>query len=307
MKKLTILKVSLGISAMIFMLLLAYSMIGVYYKDTFTYGTWINGIYCTGLTVEEANDALLQDRTYDGLVVYDLEGDPYTIHAQDIEYQLEYKKSIQDILNKQKPFEWIYDFFVPNKLVIEPYGIYNEALLEEVLADFPPLMSRSLYEDTQKKQPTVCIMKTDDFGYILVDETRDLLEYNKAYEIIKDKIMKGQKECDLVLEDCYVNLPVTPEAHDTYLLWNRIKAFQDFRMEYHIGDCEEVVDAAIVADWIKVDEEGKIIVDDQGNLVLNEMMIREYIAFLSTEYDTLGKPHTFKATRGDIVNIEGGT
>ena len=49
------------ISLLIILLLAGGVYIGLakYYEDGFSYGTWINGIYCTGKSVEEVNEELL--------------------------------------------------------------------------------------------------------------------------------------------------------------------------------------------------------------------------------------------------------
>ena len=39
-----------------------YTGLSVYYADSFSYGTWINGIYCTGMSISEANEKLLADK-----------------------------------------------------------------------------------------------------------------------------------------------------------------------------------------------------------------------------------------------------
>ena len=41
---------------------LIYLGLAIYYQDSFMYGTWINGIYCTGKTIEEV-EAIVIDYT----------------------------------------------------------------------------------------------------------------------------------------------------------------------------------------------------------------------------------------------------
>ena len=59
-----------------------YVGLAIYYHNAFAYGTWINGVYCTGRSIEEVNRELVQDFSYDGLTVYDKEGNSYTISAE---------------------------------------------------------------------------------------------------------------------------------------------------------------------------------------------------------------------------------
>ena len=42
-------------------LMAVYIGLAVYYRNAFTYGTWINGIYCTGKSIQEVNKELAAD------------------------------------------------------------------------------------------------------------------------------------------------------------------------------------------------------------------------------------------------------
>ncbi len=88
--------------------------------------------------------------------------------------------------------------------------------------------------------------------------------------------------------------------------WKGISEFQDFHLTYQFGDCEEVIDEAVVADWMMLDEESEIVFDEQNRPVLDETLIKEYVAYLASTYNTVGIERNFKATRGDIVKVSGG-
>ena len=60
-------------------LMATYLGLAVYYHNAFTYGTWINGIYCTGRSIQEVNDELVKDFTYEGVTVEDKDGSTYVI------------------------------------------------------------------------------------------------------------------------------------------------------------------------------------------------------------------------------------
>ena len=68
---------------------LIYLGLAIYYQDSFMYGTWINGIYCTGKTVDEVNQELIS--TYE-------QKDVYVVTPQDVE------------VIKPQEFNFSYDF-----------------------------------------------------------------------------------------------------------------------------------------------------------------------------------------------------
>ena len=44
-----------------------YLLLGKYYSEGFSCSTWINGVYCTGKTVEEVNKELISKNVYPGI------------------------------------------------------------------------------------------------------------------------------------------------------------------------------------------------------------------------------------------------
>ena len=74
-----------------------------------------------------------------------------------------------------------------------------------------------------------------------------------------------------------------------------------------MGNEQIPVDASVVCDWIELDEEGGFVLDDKGSLKLREGAVEEFIDALAEQYDTLGAERQFRATRGEIVTVEGGT
>ena len=49
----------IGIVSVFLILIGAYFGMAAYYSQRFCYGTWINGVYCTGKSVSEVNEELI--------------------------------------------------------------------------------------------------------------------------------------------------------------------------------------------------------------------------------------------------------
>ena len=60
---------AIGISVAIIIVSLAavYLLLGKYYSDGFSCSTWVNGVYCTGKTVDEVNRELVSLNVYPGI------------------------------------------------------------------------------------------------------------------------------------------------------------------------------------------------------------------------------------------------
>ena len=67
-------------------LLTVYFVLALYYREGFSLNTWINGVYCTGKTVEEVNSELLSHTEAPDVVIVDKAGEKYTITLADVDY-----------------------------------------------------------------------------------------------------------------------------------------------------------------------------------------------------------------------------
>ena len=84
-----------------------YLGLAYYYADGFSYNTWINGIYCTGKSVNEVNDELLKQYDYAGLTITDSDGKSYTIPAEAVNLTFDFNEVLELYLEKQNPVLWI--------------------------------------------------------------------------------------------------------------------------------------------------------------------------------------------------------
>lgn len=72
-----------------------YIGLAIYYHNAFAYGTWINGVYCTGKSIGDVNSELVKDFSYEGLTILDKDGNTYEIAADKIGYQFDFVKALE--------------------------------------------------------------------------------------------------------------------------------------------------------------------------------------------------------------------
>lgn len=297
-------RVARGISAALFtvvlLLLAAYMGLAKYYEGGFSYGTWINGIYCTGKTVDEVNEELLKSCTYDGLTIYDKDGYSYAIDSESIGFTFDFKEALQAYLNRQNPYLWIDNLMTSKEHTLIPVISYDRGKLEEAFLSISFLAGK-----TEEKERDIYIIKTLS-GYELVNERTGVLDEQKAKKVIEEALNSFESTVDLEEKSCYEDLPITEQMNDTLVLWEKIEAFQTCGIIYKFGDEQVPVNASVTCDWIALKEDGSFDYDETGNLAADDFRIEEFIERLADEYDTVGGSRHFAATRGDIVTVEGG-
>ncbi|MBQ7767205.1 MAG: L,D-transpeptidase family protein [Lachnospiraceae bacterium] len=274
-----------------------------YYSERFCYGTWINGIYCTGKTVEEVNHELIQMETYDTITVIDRNNSGYDISLEEIEYSMDYSDALSEIKDDQDSLKWIQYYGIEQTFSIMPKVIFSEEKLNELLkqADF---MNTEVLAVGNRPE---IVLEAD--GYHLYDHTVNQIVPEQVCKSVAQALYGLDREICLENEEgCYVTMARTQEMLDTYKLWNDIYAFQNFELTYAMGDREEKIDSAVVSQWIAVDETtGAFLRDERGELILDNEKVLEYVTWLGEQYDTVGKPREFMSTRGDLIQIEKST
>ena len=293
----------------LFSLLVAgYLAIGFYYLDGFAFGTWVNGLYCTGKSVEVMSEELLNQ--YDDsevLVILYKEGEKVqeSLPLGDKVVQADFTAPLHVLLAKQNPLLWGENLFsVGNQgrsRTMTPQLTVNLEMLADAFAQLP---------EVQLEQTTghgLSMEKTEE-GYRLVDTMTQVLDTEKACEHIKQGLREGQKEIDLTETDAYSDLPETEETESLRRLWDKVDAFQNScGIVYDMGDARIPLDASVVCDWILTDEAGNILLDENGNIQENPEGIPAFINQLADSYDTYGVERPFQTTRGDIVMVKGDT
>ena len=116
-------RVTLVIS--IIALVAVYLLLGCYYSDGFSYGTWFNGVYCTGKSVEEVNEILKEGVTLNSLTVEDQSGAQLVIDPEDIDLSYDYTESLNVRMQNQNALTWGLYLFSAYRSNIVPTITFN--------------------------------------------------------------------------------------------------------------------------------------------------------------------------------------
>lgn len=299
-----------------------------------------NSLYCTGMTVQEVADVFdsAYDLHADKVIVQTLDGKVHELPFDEYGITVSFEPAVARCLQNYtyRPYQWFWDgvddalnfvfdgkWSKPNLILNPTYPyVYPEYQMDVSVMKAKLLEQDWLNENLYDPENTVSIVRNADAGFVLVDETRDLLLREETVELIcatvanklsyaNDVYNAPWIEIDLSddvnRKTCYQSIPYTDEMKDTLSKWEGINNFQNFHLTYQFGDCEEVIDESVVADWMALDEYGNILFDENDVPVLDETMIAEYVAYLAATYNTVGIEREFQATRGEAVTVAGGS
>ena len=97
----------LTILCMTFVTLGGFLALTWYYGRTFVVNTWINGIYCTGMTVEEVNGELVRSVEIPKLAIIDGQGQSWILDLSLADYRVDYTESLQAYLRHRGRTSWL--------------------------------------------------------------------------------------------------------------------------------------------------------------------------------------------------------
>lgn len=273
--------------------------LGMYYRNNFPVNTWINGIYCTGKTIEEVNKELIEQTELPDISVLDRNGTVWIIPAEDIELKPDYSTSLKKFLKKNATAMWMNNLKQPVEIFLNDaeFG-WNDAKLSDNLKKLDFVMK-------EEQRSTGCQVEYDEeTGYFLLDGNTDRLNYEAALSYVKNSIFQGNFEISLLEGNCYENLSDDIRDERQRELWKQLDKFFSCKIVYDMGAEQIPLTKLILSDFLKADENRQILTDEDGMIVLDEERISNWVDNLAASYNTCDTVREFQSTRGDIVSVK---
>lgn len=299
MKK-TTKRLVLAVLLFLLLLLTGYFILAFYYREGFSVNTWINGVYCTGKTVEEVNSELLLRTEAPNIVIVDREGTEYTISLAEADYQADYSNVLEHYRQEQNPFLWVDNVLFHSRRELSPTVTVDVDGLRRAYD------SLEFVRAEQQKNKDYSLARDTSGEYVFTDGLAGRIDLEKAFLALENTVENGQETLNLSDSGCYYD--ITPNENQKTLrnLWKEIERYQRCDIVYCFGQERHPVTAADCASFL-VTENGLPVTDQTGNFVLDEEAVTAYVEQLAEKYDGYGRTRQFHSTRGDVITIEGGT
>lgn len=299
--------VLISVIGTILLLVGIYLGLSFYYKKVFPMNTWINGIYCTGKTVEEVNKELLQDAEAPFLTIRDLSGEEYQISPEEMGFTLEYTDRLKEILSgTRNSFYWPRYLVESGMETVFPIIQYDENAFKDAVSTLEFVQWESANPGELKIVPA-------DNGYVLHDTMKNRLNEEKMYEhltmMLKDEdfmqaaLESGSMSVNLRESQCYEDISPDENQQQVLLHWKNLKPYIDSGIIYDMGDEQIALKGKIASSFIALDDSGELCFDSAGQPVFDESVMEDFIHSLADAYNTYGKELTFTTTAGETKVI----
>ncbi len=277
--------------------------LGLYYRRHFPVNTWINGVYCTGKTLEEVNAELAEQLSFPDVVIRNGEDEKWTITPAELELRADYMQALRKFLRQNASGFWLENLQNPTHVRLEEVQYrWNE---EKLKACFDQL----IFVQDEKSKPSHCQIRFDaDAGYQFYDGNKNRLDTARALSYIGSCLEEGQMSIDLTAGGCYQDLQDTAEDTAERQLWGKLQEFFAVHsISYDMGTEQLTFTEETLSSFLAMDENGRFLLDKSGKFVIDQEAVEQWVEELAAEYNTAGTVRAFQSTRGDVIDVKYGT
>lgn len=269
-----------------------------YYRFNFPVNTWINGIYCTGKTVEEVNTELLQNTEAPVLTIVGKDGRKEQIILSEVGYQEDYLEHLQSYKQEQSTVLWTKYLVKSNQVTILPMQSFDKEVLKKLILQLDIVQA----EICEEESVDVKIIYGEN-GYELYDGLQQVFDPDKFTELVIKNIENGVYITDIAASNCYFVQEDSPEQKATRDLWQKLEKFLSLNLTYDMGAEQIVFDSSLTSQFVLLDDSGDFLLDSTGSFLWDTMKIEAFVDELAEKYNTCDTTLSFQATSGITVEV----
>ena len=277
----------------IVVVLVIYFGTSIFFINRFHPGSTINCINVSGKTVNQAYDEMLDKTKNYELNIKGKNGFNESINGDDINLIYTDNEIIGELKDSQNPFKWIYSVFKSNDYKSSDITSFDNDKLNKQIDN---LTCFNINDIEKPKNP---ILEYENSQYIILKESYgNKINKEKLYQVITDAIESGKTTIDMEEAECYESPRFTSESVEINEAKNTLNKYVSSKIIYNIGDEEEILDGNKIKEFLDVDGDYQV--------SINEQKVKFYVNTLAEKYNTIGKTRQFKTTLGDDISISGG-
>ncbi len=286
--------VVLAASGVFAVLAAVFLMINGRAKKIFASDTVVNEMDVSGMSKEDLEQEI---RDYSLTVTYrDEQGKEVSekVNGTDFDMSLgKNEEAVSKILNQQGIWEYLTGDGGEHKL--DELVQYDETKLA---ASVEQLTCFDIEKSIRPKNAYISEYDKAE-GYRIIEETAgNIIDKEKAYQVIMNAVQGMEREINLSEEDCYQKAEITSGDKRLNRALEQLNTYAGAKITYRFDSKKEVLDGRTISKWLKVNKKGKV--------TIQEEKAAEYILKLRRKYDTIFSSRKFKTSYGKIVTVDGG-
>lgn len=273
-----------------------YLLVAYFYREVFMVNTWINGIYCTGKTVEEVNTELLCETKAPFLTITNSAGETAQINMAHAFYQEDYTQSLKGYIHKKQSLLWLKFLLEEKHIELLPQQSFDEERLRALVLALP------IVQNEVPKELAVEIVLGEE-GYELQNNLSHVFQPEKFAEYVCTGFRNGELSFSMAESGAYADVEPDREQLETMALWEKLETFLQCNIVYDMGAEKIRLEKSITSQFVRTREDGSFDLDARGELQTDNEAIIAFVEKLGAEYNTCDTELAFNATRGEVVYV----
>ena len=232
-------------------LIVLYLIIGYFYSKGFPCCTWVNGVYCTGKSVDQVNSELCNKFDYKGITIKDQSGATLFVSAKEMDFKIDYTEALKEFIKNQNALSWGIYIFKGLTGQVEPDISCDEKKLAKIVGDWEIFVPQDTLD--------VSIVKTEK-GYELKNELLSVPNKESIIDAVDVAALNAASDIDLSskdYEDCYG--PIKPNAtqQEVIDLYSKIEPVINCNITYLYGNKKIPLKDGTASKFLLTNEEMK--------------------------------------------------
>ena len=299
--------VGILLGLLIFVMVIAgasYVMVANFYKTRFIKGTYINHFDCSNMTVEEVKTLITDEIMSYAINIEERDGITERLIAKDLGMAYVDDESVDQLLEEQNPYRWIFEFNKEKDVSISAISSFNEDIITE------SLQKLNCFDESVYEKPEDAYVKEGETSYEIVPEVEGTeLDFDKVYEVVIDAVDRHEESVNLDENGCYKAPSVRSDDEELNSYIKKVNKYLKSVLHYDFGGegRDITIDATKIKEWLIKGDDGLPELSKKGNPKLDESAIKAFVkSDMAKKYDTLGKPHKFKTHAGKTITLKNG-
>lgn len=271
-----------------------YASVALKYKVTFLPKTVINGINVAGMDAAAVYEMINQNIRQYTLKIVKRDGSFDQIRGDEIGLSMKADGALEQLLEHQNPFAWGAHYLKGNEYSLEAVVTYDARQLQSVVNALTCLDPEQIISPVDAQ-----IAYQNDIGYHIIAETdgNELLT-EMLYDEIANAIDRFDEQLSLDELQLYKQPQIRHNDPDLEAQLKTLQAYSELVITYRFGDQLEILDGTTIHQWL--------FVDDQNQVIIQEAGVKEYIAGLAKKYNTAYHAKQLNTSYGQTVTITSG-
>lgn len=281
-------------AGLITVLILLYFLLSIFYKNHFYLNTYINNVNTSNMTVEDAKAAINAKTASYSLILEERNDNQEQIFGDDFDLNTVFDGSIEQLMETQNGFTWPFSFFKKAEVEVDTMLEYDEALLQKYFNEL-----QCLTPEYTVTPVNAYISEYGENGYEIIPENQGAqINEERLYQAIVEAIDSLTPTLNLDEAGCYEVPVITSQSPEILQALQEATKLTGTKITYTFGETTEILDANWLKDFITIDENYKVTLDETG--------IKEFVDYIGKTYNTFGKTRTLQTSYGQTIEITGG-